>query len=108
MGRFSRWHTVRLQYSQIAKSQDPLYPLDEYAPKGSYDAQSRGQRQQANEPPGTAGAGGEAHAGGRGQIVIEDAERFVLSERDSLLVLILLESPPAPNARLRAAIAAMP
>jgi hypothetical protein len=31
-----------------------------------------------------------------------------LSERDSLLVLSLLESPPAPNARLRAAIKAMP
>lgn len=40
--------------------------------------------------------------------VIEDAERIVLSERDSLLVLNLLENPPAPNARLRRAIAAMP
>jgi uncharacterized protein (DUF1778 family) len=40
--------------------------------------------------------------------VIEEAERVSLSERDSLLVLKLLENPPAPNARLRAAIAALP
>jgi len=40
--------------------------------------------------------------------VIEESERIVLSERDSLLVLNLLENPPAPNARLRAAIAEMP
>jgi len=40
--------------------------------------------------------------------VIEDAERIVLSERDSLRVLRLLENPPAPNAKLRAAIQAMP
>src|SRR5215471_14379496 len=40
--------------------------------------------------------------------VIDEAERTVLSERDSLLVLSLLENPPAPNAKLRAAIAALP
>jgi uncharacterized protein (DUF1778 family) len=40
--------------------------------------------------------------------VIEESERIVLPERDSLLVLNLLENPPAPNAKLRAAIAAMP
>jgi uncharacterized protein (DUF1778 family) len=40
--------------------------------------------------------------------VIEEAERTVLSERDSLLVLSLLENPPTPNAKLRAAIAALP
>lgn len=40
--------------------------------------------------------------------VIEATERTVLSERDSLLVLKLLEKPPAPTAKLRAAIAAMP
>ena len=40
--------------------------------------------------------------------IIEDAERVVLSERDSRLVLSLLENPPVPNAKLRAAIAAMP
>ncbi len=40
--------------------------------------------------------------------VIEEAERIRLSKRDSLLVLNLLENPPAPNAKLRAAIAAMP
>jgi len=40
--------------------------------------------------------------------VIEESERIVLSERDSLLVLNLLEHPPAPNAKLREATAAMP
>ena len=40
--------------------------------------------------------------------VIEESERIILSERDSLLVLNLLENPPVPNAKLRAAIAAMP
>jgi uncharacterized protein (DUF1778 family) len=40
--------------------------------------------------------------------VIEEAERISLSERDSLLVLDLLENPPAPNAKLRKAIAALP
>jgi uncharacterized protein (DUF1778 family) len=40
--------------------------------------------------------------------VIEAAEHIKLSERDSLLVLDLLENPPAPNAKLRVAIAAMP
>jgi uncharacterized protein (DUF1778 family) len=40
--------------------------------------------------------------------VIEESERIVLSERDSLTVLKLLENPPAPNAKLRAAIAALP
>ena len=39
--------------------------------------------------------------------VIEAAEHVELSERDSLRVLDLLENPPAANARLRAAIAAM-
>ena len=42
------------------------------------------------------------------EAVIEEAERIRLSERDSLLVLELLESPPPANAKLRAAIAAMP
>lgn len=40
--------------------------------------------------------------------VIEAAERIVLNERDSLRVLQLLESPPAPNAKLRAAMSSMP
>jgi len=40
--------------------------------------------------------------------VIEESERIVLSERDSLRVLELLENPPAANARLRAAIASLP
>jgi uncharacterized protein (DUF1778 family) len=48
------------------------------------------------------------HAMREAKTVIEEAERIRLSERDSLLVLDLLENPPAPNARLRAAIAAMP
>ena len=34
------------------------------------------------------------------QAVVDRAERFALSERDSLRVLDLLENPPAPNARL--------
>ncbi|MGD0661427.1 MAG: DUF1778 domain-containing protein [Syntrophorhabdales bacterium] len=42
------------------------------------------------------------------EAVIEEAERIKLSERDSLLVLNLLENPPPANSRLRAAIAAMP
>ncbi len=40
--------------------------------------------------------------------VIEAADHLKLSERDSLLVLALLENPPAPNPKLRAAAAAMP
>lgn len=39
---------------------------------------------------------------------LREAEQVKLSARDSLLVLDLLENPPAPNARLRAAIAALP
>jgi uncharacterized protein (DUF1778 family) len=35
--------------------------------------------------------------------VIERAERVVLSGRDSLKVLDLLENPPKPNARLKRA-----
>jgi len=42
------------------------------------------------------------------EAVIEAAEHVKLSERDSLLVLDLLENPPPANARLRAAIAALP
>jgi uncharacterized protein (DUF1778 family) len=42
------------------------------------------------------------------EAIIAEAEQVRLSERDSLLVLDLLENPPAPNARLRAAIAALP
>ena len=48
------------------------------------------------------------HALQEARAVIEESERIVLSERDSLLVLNLLENPPAPNAKLRAAIAVMP
>ena len=40
--------------------------------------------------------------------VIEQAERVVLSERDSLRVLELLEHPPVPNDRLMAAARALP
>ena len=42
------------------------------------------------------------------EAVIAESERVTLSQRDSLQVLNLLENPPAPNAKLRAAIAAMP
>ncbi len=40
--------------------------------------------------------------------VIAAAEMVPLSERDSLRVLALLEDPPTPNARLRAALEALP
>jgi uncharacterized protein (DUF1778 family) len=40
--------------------------------------------------------------------IIEEADHVQLSERDSLLVLDLLENPPAPNARLLAAVKALP
>jgi len=40
--------------------------------------------------------------------VAEKADRVHLSRRDSLRVLKLLENPPAPNARLRAAARAWP
>lgn len=39
---------------------------------------------------------------------IEQAERVVLSERDSLLVMAALENPPAPNEKLRRAAQALP
>ncbi len=39
---------------------------------------------------------------------IEEADHVRLSERDSLLVLDLLENPPTPNAKLRAAARALP
>ena len=41
-------------------------------------------------------------------VVIAAAEVVPLSERDSLRVLALLEDPPVPNARLRAALALLP
>ena len=40
--------------------------------------------------------------------VIDHADRLVLSERDSLRVLALLDDPPAPNARLLAAAKGLP
>jgi uncharacterized protein (DUF1778 family) len=40
--------------------------------------------------------------------IIAAADHLKVSERDSLRVLDLLENPPAPNARLRAAAAALP
>jgi uncharacterized protein (DUF1778 family) len=40
--------------------------------------------------------------------IIEEAEHVQLSERDSLRVLDLLENPPKPNAKLRAAARALP
>ena len=42
------------------------------------------------------------------EAIIAAADQLVLSERDSLRVLDLLENPPPANARLRAAAAAMP
>jgi uncharacterized protein (DUF1778 family) len=40
--------------------------------------------------------------------IIEAADHLHVSARDSLRVLDLLENPPAPSARLRAAASAMP
>jgi uncharacterized protein (DUF1778 family) len=40
--------------------------------------------------------------------ITEAADHLKLSERDSLLVLDLLENPPPPDAKLRAAARAMP
>jgi len=48
------------------------------------------------------------HALSAAKAVIEEADHAQLSERDSLRVLDLLENPPAPNARLRAAADALP
>jgi uncharacterized protein (DUF1778 family) len=42
------------------------------------------------------------------EAVIEEAEVIKLSDRDYKRVLELLENPPRPNARMRAAIAALP
>ncbi len=48
------------------------------------------------------------HAVEAAQTVIDQAERFTLSERDSLRVLELLEDPPPPNAKLMKAAYALP
>ncbi len=42
------------------------------------------------------------------EAVIAAAEAIRVSERDYMRVLALLENPPRPNAKLRAAIAALP
>src|SRR5580698_6599212 len=48
------------------------------------------------------------HAVRAARAVIEEADHVRLSGRDSLRVLELLENPPAPNAKLRAAARALP
>jgi len=48
------------------------------------------------------------HALRAAKAVIEEADHVKLSKRDSLRVLDLLENPPAPNAKLRAAARALP
>jgi uncharacterized protein (DUF1778 family) len=48
------------------------------------------------------------HAVEAAKTLIDQAERFTLSERDSLRVLELLENPPAPNAKLMKAAHALP
>ncbi len=48
------------------------------------------------------------HASRAAKAVIEEAEQIQLSERDSLRVLDLLENPPKPSFRLRAAAKALP
>ena len=47
------------------------------------------------------------HALRSAKAVIEEAEHIRLSERDSLRVLDVLENPPRPNAKLRAAVRAL-
>lgn len=42
------------------------------------------------------------------QSIIEEHERVKLTKRDSLLVMELLENPPAPNAKLRKAARDLP
>jgi uncharacterized protein (DUF1778 family) len=48
------------------------------------------------------------HALRAARAVIREADQLELSGRDSLRVLDLLEKPPAPNAKLRAAARALP
>ena len=48
------------------------------------------------------------HALHSAKAVIEAAEHIRLSERDSLRVLAVLEHPPRPNPKLRAAARALP
>ena len=48
------------------------------------------------------------HALRAAKAVVEQADHVRLSSRDSLRVLDLLENPPAPNAKLRAAARALP
>ena len=48
------------------------------------------------------------HAVEAARTLIDQAERLKLSERDSRLVLELLENPPAPNAKLLKAARALP
>lgn len=48
------------------------------------------------------------HALRAAKAVIEEADHVQLSGRDSLRVLDVLENPPAPNAKLRAAARALP
>jgi uncharacterized protein (DUF1778 family) len=47
------------------------------------------------------------HAVRAARAVIEEADHVRLSSRDSLRVLELLENPPAPNAKMRAAARAL-
>jgi uncharacterized protein (DUF1778 family) len=48
------------------------------------------------------------HALRAAKAVVEEADHVLLSERDSLRVLNLLENPPEPNAKLLAAARALP
>jgi uncharacterized protein (DUF1778 family) len=48
------------------------------------------------------------HALRAAEAAVEEANHLQLSERDSLLVLDLLENPPAPNTKMRAAARALP
>ncbi|MSV32466.1 MAG: DUF1778 domain-containing protein [Bryobacterales bacterium] len=48
------------------------------------------------------------HSLNAARAVIQESERLELSERDSLRVLMMLENPPRPNAKLLAAAKSLP
>jgi uncharacterized protein (DUF1778 family) len=115
--------SVRLQYSQFDRSFAIMYAFNKYMrrtmPRAAVDDNKRMNLRLRPEQKATLmRAAALRHtdltdfvlqpALREAKAVIEESERIVLSERDSLLVLNLLENPPAPNAKLRAAIAAMP
>lgn len=123
-GLSSLENQVRLQYSQIDRFLAIAYAFNKYTsrvpmPRAAIDDNKRMNLRLRPEQKATLmRAAALRHtdltdfvlqpALREAKAVIEESERIVLSERDSLSVLNLLENPPAPNAKLRAAIAALP